>query len=1098
MDSSDSLKIDENLARFLAAYDQSIEGGDGSAATLNVPMPSEPAEPRVPPTPEPNSSPVAAERPVTPLRGKEINEGSRGEVLPDPERSAKNRSPFDAYMRPGTASGPHRIGRFELRRQLGKGGCGIVFLAYDPKLQREVALKIPRPEMVMNTDAKSRLKREALAAAEFDHPNLVPVFETGEIGALCYIATAFCPGQTLAEWLDRQAFPVPVRQAARVVAIVAEAVQHAHDRGVLHRDLKPNNVILQEMKVEENDEPPPGSVQLRGDYFVPRLVDFGLAKLLERGGPSETGTRQILGTPKYMAPEQAQARREDIGPPADVYALGVILYELIVGRAPYDGASDVEVLRQAVEAKPMTPRSIRSDIPRDLEAICLKAMARKTEERFRTAIDLADDLRRFLEGLPTIARPLPWISRAGRWFRRNDQIVAIVVLVIIVVFVTSLGTWNWHVSRAFRQEYNKTRDTESRTQKEREYSGFVREAFLAWRSGNDVAATSALNNARGATDWLMEQPDFTHDYLWRMVKNSQMMIVCPAGSISSLAVSPDGTRIASGHADGTLTVWDRATGKQIGTVKAHASDVTHVAFALGGTRLFTVGKGKNSAQEAFGWVVSPGGELAAETPRAIGESVTCLAVSPDGTVIYAGAGDGRLFKVSLTNPKQNITQVCAKEKAAITAVAVSHSGKTVFTSAKDGFIRCWTPELTAHANRSEIHVSGEVTALAALDDELPAAGCSNGNVVRVARAGENDLFETGVRVRWLSTAPKGLVVQNGPAGRVVIGREMELPTGDSGDIRAGVFSPDGTMLFTGSQDGVIRAWSTSSDFTARGVSLTGHVASIGIAANGMNFLVADEKHVKRVGEKPDGKHAEGVRAFSVVRVLEDGTECGVAFEGRSVVLCDLSSSTKREIFRVNMPDDKRMPVSAALTPAGTHLAVGDDSGRVSVWAVGKPVAQITVDTGTRRPVLRVVLSDDGQLVVAPTPTGVAVWNSSNAEPVLRVVTSEHAVFRMLPGDRLVTAGRDGVVRVWNRAGHEDLTLYGHVGRVTGLGVLPDGRTLVSGGATGEVKFWDLRTGVELFSLRRHSTAVTVIEFASHARVLVTGGDGQFALWDARE
>jgi WD40 repeat protein len=129
---------------------------------------------------------------------------------------------------------------------------------------------------------------------------------------------------------------------------------------------------------------------------------------------------------------------------------------------------------------------------------------------------------------------------------------------------------------------------------------------------------------------------------------------------------------------------------------------------------------------------------------------------------------------------------------------------------------------------------------------------------------------------------------------------------------------------------------------------------------------------------------------------------------------------------------------------------------------------------------------------------VAVWNSSNAEQMLRVATSEHAVFRILPGDRLATAGRDGVVRVWNLAGHEDLTLYGHVGRVTGLGVLPDGRTLVSGGATGEVKFWDLRTGVELFSLRRHSTAVTVIEFAGNARVLVTGGDGQFAVWDARE
>src|SRR5207248_476044 len=198
---------------------------------------------------------------------------------------------------------------------------------------------------------------------------------TGEIGPVCFIATAFCPGQTLAEWLEKQSFPVPVRQAARLVATLAEAVQHAHDRGVLHRDLKPNNVILQGVRADPNanEGPPPGSCPLRGDHYVPRIVDFGLAKLPERG-PSDTVTRQILGTPKYMAPEQAQGRRDDIGPQADVYALGVILYELLAGRAPYEGASDVEVLRQAIEGNFTHPRAVRKDIPRDLEATCLQAM----------------------------------------------------------------------------------------------------------------------------------------------------------------------------------------------------------------------------------------------------------------------------------------------------------------------------------------------------------------------------------------------------------------------------------------------------------------------------------------------------------------------------------------------------------------------------------------------------------------------------------------------------------------------------------------------------------------------------------------------------
>src|SRR5262249_4097102 len=241
-------------------------------------------------------------------------------------------------LTPIPLAGVHRVGRFELRKQLGKGGCGIVFLAFDPKLEREVALKIPRPEMLLSQDARRRLVREALAAAEFDHPNLVPVYETGEIGPVCFIATAFCPGQTLGEWLDKEAFPVPMRQAARLVATVAEAVQHAHDRGVLHRDLKPNNVILQATKEDpQEQEPPLGSCQLRGEHYIPRVVDFGLAKLIERGGPSDTNTRQILGTPKYMAPEQAQARHDDVGPTADVYALGGRLYEIRVRCAPHDG-----------------------------------------------------------------------------------------------------------------------------------------------------------------------------------------------------------------------------------------------------------------------------------------------------------------------------------------------------------------------------------------------------------------------------------------------------------------------------------------------------------------------------------------------------------------------------------------------------------------------------------------------------------------------------------------------------------------------------------------------------------------------------------------
>ncbi|MDY3551692.1 serine/threonine-protein kinase [Gemmata sp. JC717] len=975
MDSSDSLKLDENLARFLAAYDQELDGGDGRAPTLQV---------QFPPLSDPALTP---ERPVTPLPPGAAHEGAMSEVLPDAGRPLHLPPPL---------GGGHRIGRFELRRQLGKGGCGIVFLAYDPRMLREVALKVPRPEMLMNPDAKRRLKLEALAASEFDHPNLVPVYEWGEVGPLCFIATAFCPGQTLAEWLDRQAFPVPVRQAARLVATVADAVQHAHDRGVLHRDLKPNNVLLQETTVEEGDEQPAGGVPLRGSCYIPRVVDFGLAKVAERGGPSETGTRQILGTPKYMAPEQAQARREDIGPPADVYALGVVLYELLAGRAPYDGATDVEVLRQSVEGRPVAPRQLRPDLPRDLEAICLKAMACTVGERYRTAIDLADDLRRFLDGRPTVARPLAWSGRAGRWLRRNDQLVAIAVLAAIALFVTSLGTWNSYKTRNLQTDNNKLKDYQAernRVDQQREYARQVRDGYYAWRGGNTQAAAEALDSARRASDLVMDAPEFAHDHLVRLTRTGQLVVVCPAGAVAALAVSPDGTRLASGHADGTLAVWDRATGTQLGTLKAHEGEVSRVAFVRDGAQVVTSGPVPNGLTGMLAWAVGRSGSLA-----------------PTGTgVLGVGFAGGGLIAAPP-----------------------------------------W-PFWVRPAGR------GAVLAVA-----------PDGRTARSPRPG------------WVEL----------PSGAVIA-------TDDTGDVRAGAFAPDGATLFTAGTDGIIRSWDVNRAPWDRGATPSDTPVAVAVSSDGAVRVVAGGARVTRYenGHAPAGAPVLE-RPVAAVRVYHDGRTGFVSFDGATVQVADLSGTAVTERLRAKVPGG-RLPVSAALTPDGGSVAVADDAGGVTVWSVAGRSAAGRYDTGLRR-LGAVALSDDGKVVAARGPNGVLVWTVGTPETRAVIAVDDQAVFRFLPtGDRLAAAGRDGVVRVFNAAGREEHALFGHVGRVTALGVSPDGRTLVSGGSTGEVRFWDLKAGVELYSARRHPSAVTAIEFSADGKFMLTGAEGQLAAWDTR-
>ncbi|WP_169980522.1 serine/threonine-protein kinase [Tautonia rosea] len=333
-----------------------------------------------------------------------------------------------------TRSFPDRVGPYRIDGRAGVGGMSTVFEATDTRLGRRVALK-----MILAADEQSRpvldrFQREGAVLAALNHPNIVPVYEVGDHDGQPYLVLEFVPGGTLAQRLEGR--PLAPRLAARAVATLAGAVQYAHEQGVIHRDLKPSNILLKPEGGRAVAEGP-GPIPLGDDRLM--IVDFGLARW-QHDLAELTRSGQPIGTPAYMAPEQAAARADDIGPPADLYALGVILYELLTGRPPFQGENVASTLRMVQESEAVSPRDLQPGVPRDLETITLKCLEKEPRRRYLTAGALADDLERFLENRPIVARPIRPAGRAWRWCRRNPGFASVGMLAGLLLVALVVGS----------------------------------------------------------------------------------------------------------------------------------------------------------------------------------------------------------------------------------------------------------------------------------------------------------------------------------------------------------------------------------------------------------------------------------------------------------------------------------------------------------------------------------------------------------------------------------------------------------------------------------------------------------------------------------
>ena len=561
---------------------------------------------------------------------------------------------------------------YEIVGELGRGGMGVVYKARQVKLNRLVALKMILSGGHAGEQERSRFLAEGEAIASIKHPGIVQIFDFGTHEELPFFALEFCSGGSRAGKLNGT--PLEAREAARIVEQVARAMHAAHERGIIHRDLKPANVLL-------------------GEDGQPRVTDFGLARRVS-GGSGLTQTGAVMGTPSYMAPEQAEGKK-DIGPAADVYALGAILYECLTGRPPFRAATTFDTLLQVIGDEPAPPTQLNAKAPRDLETICLKCLRKEPVQRYSTAEALADDLARWQRGEPIQARPVRLRERSVKWARRRPAVAGLLAGIVLLtaaalIAITALYRNAAHEADRARQAEEQAegdrddareqarlaraaearkaneqtriakgaekkakeqeglarlaeknvREQEGRTrqQKERAEEQLDRAEHLLYASQIQAAqrAWEAGNRAMAwdyleSTRW--DFRDVEYRYLFTLFNHNHVTLKGDTDFVSSVAYSPDGKRIVSGSRDKTVKVWDALTGKDLLTLKGHTADVTSVAISADGKRIVS-GSRDNTVKV---WDALTGKDLL--TLKGHTNGVSSVAVSPDGKRIVSGGDD---------------------------------------------------------------------------------------------------------------------------------------------------------------------------------------------------------------------------------------------------------------------------------------------------------------------------------------------------------------------------------------------------------------------------------------------------------------------------
>jgi WD40 repeat protein len=1007
------------------------------------------------------------------------------------------------------APGPFpEIPGYDMLDELGRGGMGVVYRARQRRAQRLVALKMILAGGHAGPEAAARFAVEVEAVARLQHPHIVQIYDVGEHDGRPYFALEYVDGGSLEKKLTGT--PQPARAAAEMVETLARAMHHAHRQGIVHRDLKPANVLL------------------TADG-TPKVTDFGLAKLLVGGGGMQTQSGAILGTPSYMAPEQAGGKSKDIGPAVDVYTLGAILYEMLTGRPPFRGETPLETLQQVQSTEPVPPSRLQPRLPRDLTTICLKCLQKEPAKRYASALALAEDLRRFLTNRPIQARRTGVPERAWRWYRRNPALGTLAVAVAALLVVLAVGSL--FAARQFQEE--RDRVVTSKAEVEMHQVHLQTNLYFTCIALAEQEL-SAANVAR-AEELLEACPEQRRAWEWHYLKRrryGEPLALSDAPIrplVGSVCFSPDGRCLAAPFSsvfpfEGVVKVWDTTTWKELPPLMArYRGQIASVAYSPDGKHLALAGR---TWQDSCAEVTLRDAQTGKERfPPWRGDKGTiCLQVafSPDSRWLAApydnrqqGTGVVKIWDTA--NGKELHT--LPGHVTGFSSVKFSPDGRHLATGSWDGLIQIWKCETGEEVLCFQGHTE-QVWNLAysKKDGKWLLASASFDRTINVwdAMTGEKICTLAGHLGPVVSVAfnddgtrlASASFDQTVKIWDVVRAREALTLRAHRGPVWNVAFSPDGRQLASaGPLERVVRVWDATPPKaipTLHGPE--GIVSQVAFGPNGQYLATASWDQTVRLWDAETHQEVRKLCGHSGpvtgVAFCRGGRQLASSGVDKTVRLWDLATGAETHTLK-----HARSLHAIAFSPDAQHVAAAGDDGAVIVWEVATGEKALPLRLSSR--VTSVAFSHDGQQLAATSVQGrIEIWKTKTDKVVCLApgdLLPLSCVVFSPDGRRLATAGFGRIVKLWDLATHKSLDLtdsneWLHDKWVLSLAFSPDGERLAAGCADSTVRLWDLASGPKLGPpIRGHLGPVYSVAFNPDGRRLAAASGyaskGEVKVWD---